>query len=283
VGQTTITDVAAALDVVDLPVFVASRGPGPSSPTGGPAADPDAEPACILSVANVSTMGELSDRRARKKAQTRDQVRRTAQRLFAERGFEAVTIADVAAAADVAVQTVFNHFATKEEIFFSDRTPWRDGPAQSVRTRAEDTGPLAALRAHLLTLVEAYMCRASTPEHRRLMATLEASPALRAHERLLHQEAEARLREALEEAWREPTGTLDEFVPDDPRLAGGLVAALWLGAIRVLLVDQRHCPPKRGDRGAVERVRRTAEDLLDRVERTLEPTWAREHAVRRAS
>jgi hypothetical protein len=72
-------------------------------------------------------VGEVSDRRARKKAQTREHVRRTAQQLFAERGFDAVTIADIAAAADVAVQTVFNHFATKEELFFYDRTPWRDG------------------------------------------------------------------------------------------------------------------------------------------------------------
>jgi AcrR family transcriptional regulator len=234
-------------------------------------------------MAKVMAMGELSDRRARKKAQTREHVRGTAQQLFGEHGFEAVTIADVAAAADVAVQTVFNHFATKEELFFSDRTPWRDGPAEAVRTRDAATGPLAALRAHLLELVEAYMCRASTPEHRRLMATLEASPALRAHERLLHQEAEARVREALEDAWREPTGTLDAFVPTDPRLASGLVAALWLGTIRVVLVEQRYNPPKPGDRAAVDRVLRTAEDLLDRVERTLEPGWGRQRLARRAS
>jgi AcrR family transcriptional regulator len=228
-------------------------------------------------------MGELSDRRARKKAQTRDHVRRTAQQLFAEHGFEAVTIADIASGADVAVQTVFNHFTTKEELFFSGRTPWRDGPAEAIRTRDAFTGPLAALRAHLLELVEAYMCRASTPNHRRLMATLEDSPALRAHERLLHQESESRVREALEDAWREPTGALDAFVPNDPRLTSGLVAALWLGAIRVLLVDQRYTLLEPGDRATVDRVVRTAQDLLDRVERTLEPGWGRERLARRAS
>ena len=41
-------------------------------------------------------MGDLKDRRARKKAQTRDLIRTVAQELFAERGFDAVTIADVA-------------------------------------------------------------------------------------------------------------------------------------------------------------------------------------------
>ena len=227
-------------------------------------------------------MGELSDRRARKKAQTRDHVRRTAQRLFGEHGFEAVTISDVAAEADVAVQTVFNHFATKEELFFSERTPWREGPAQAVRTRDEDTGPLAALREHLLLLVEAYMQRASRPEHRRLMTTLEASPALREHERLLHQEAERNLREALAEAWAQPSGAFDDFVPDDRRLASGFVAAVWLGAIRVLLVEQRYAPPEPGDRAAVDRVVATARALLDRVERTLEPLRGAE-AIRRAS
>ena len=58
-------------------------------------------------------MGDLKDRRARKKAQTREQILRVAQSLFAEHGFDAVTISDVANGADVAVQTVFNHFATK--------------------------------------------------------------------------------------------------------------------------------------------------------------------------
>ena len=144
-------------------------------------------------------MSEQS-RRAQKKALSRTPVRGTAQRLFAERGFDTVTIADIAAAADVAVQTVFNHFATKEELFFTERTPWVEGPADAVRSRDAETGPLTALRAHLLELVEAYMQRASTTGHRRLMATLEASPALRAHERLLHQEAETRLSEALLEA-----------------------------------------------------------------------------------
>ena len=47
-------------------------------------------------------------RRAQKKALTRAHVRETAQRLFAERGFDDVTIADVAAAVVVLVQTVFN-------------------------------------------------------------------------------------------------------------------------------------------------------------------------------
>jgi AcrR family transcriptional regulator len=228
-------------------------------------------------------VGELSDRRARKKAQTRDHVRRTAQRLFAEHGFEAVTIADIAGAADVAVQTVFNHFATKEELFFCDRTPWREGPAEAVRNRDLDIGPLAALRDHLLLMVRGYMLRAGTPAHRQLMATLEASPALRDHERLLYHESEDRVREALIEAWEEPTGALDRFVPEVPRLAAGVIAALWLGAVRALLVEQRCSPPEPGDSTAVDEVVSAAQCLLDRVERVLEPTPGEVRLSRQAS
>jgi AcrR family transcriptional regulator len=57
--------------------------------------------------------------RERKKRATRDAIAATARRLFAQRGFEAVTVAEIAVAADVAEKTVFNHFATKEELVFA--------------------------------------------------------------------------------------------------------------------------------------------------------------------
>ena len=63
-------------------------------------------------------MAETTGRRERKKEQTRRVIAEAAMHLFMERGFETVTIAEIAEAADVSVNTVFNHFPTKEDLFF---------------------------------------------------------------------------------------------------------------------------------------------------------------------
>jgi len=59
--------------------------------------------------------------RARKKRAAREAIAATARRLFAEHGFDAVTVAEIAAAADVSEKTVFNHFPTKEDLAFAGR------------------------------------------------------------------------------------------------------------------------------------------------------------------
>src|ERR1700685_4848741 len=56
--------------------------------------------------------------RARKKAKSRLAISNVATKMFIERGFDDVTVAEVAAAADVSVATIFNYFETKEELFF---------------------------------------------------------------------------------------------------------------------------------------------------------------------
>jgi AcrR family transcriptional regulator len=204
------------------------------------------------------------DRRARKKAQTRAEVLRTAQRLFAERGFDAVTIADVAAAADVAVQTVFNHFSGKEELFFADRTPWLDGPADAVRTRPAGVPPLAALRGYATELVRTALEEDCTAEGRAVLATLAASPALQAALPTLHRKSERRLAAALAEAWQPGAtpGQDDDEAGRRARMAASLTAALWLSAARALLVELRGMPDDEREAAAT---RATVEDMAKRV------------------
>ena len=185
-------------------------------------------------------MGDLKDRRARKKAQTREQIQRVAQRMFAERGFEPVTIADIAGQADVAVQTVFNHFATKEELFFADRAEWVDGAATAVRSRPRDTEPLTALREHFLGTVRRYLRALTEPEVRAMVATLDASPALSAYERELHHEAVRRLSAALIEACPEgDSAVTGASASVTLRTSASLTASLWFAAVRALLIEQR--------------------------------------------
>ncbi|MBB3086863.1 TetR/AcrR family transcriptional regulator [Geodermatophilus sabuli] len=193
-------------------------------------------------------MSDLPSRRVRKKAQNRAHIRQIAQSLFAERGFETVTIADVAATAGVAVQTVFNHFSSKEELFFDGHTPWVAGPAEAVRSRPAGVAPLDALHEYLTTRVGLHAHRLATADGRAFVATLEASPALRAHERELHHESMAFLAEALQEAWDGDGGS--PALTEDPCTVASVTASVWLAAVRTLIRDQRrglseatgHCP-----------------------------------------
>jgi AcrR family transcriptional regulator len=213
-------------------------------------------------------VGDLKDRRARKKAQTREQILRVAQALFAERGFEAVTISDIANRADVAVQTVFNHFATKEELFFADRTGWVGAAAGAVRSRPSGVAPLTALREHLMTTVHWYLGALSDPDVRAMLETLDASPALRSYERELHQESVRQLTAALIETCPEGNSAVTGAPPSVTlRTSASLTASLWLAAFRALVVDQR--AELTLTAGAVEvagAIERVAEQVLRQLE-----------------
>jgi AcrR family transcriptional regulator len=207
-------------------------------------------------------VGELSDRRARKKAQTRESIRTTAQRLFAERGFDMVTIADIAREADVAMQTVFSHFPTKEELFFDGHTPWVDAVAEAVRSREPSVPPLSALRAYLVDLVGSLVGSLATEERRSYIATLEASVTLRTQERELVFESERRLTAALREAWTDTTDKRTAPVPTDPQTAAPLTAAMWMAAVRSLVIGQRPLVTEGADPC---KIAAAVEDLAERL------------------
>ena len=88
--------------------------------------------------------------RERKKQQTRLQIAETARRLFLERGFDAVTVAEVAREADVSPGTVFNYFPTKEDLFYSGMEVFEERLLAAVRDRPAGEPVLVAVQRVVL-------------------------------------------------------------------------------------------------------------------------------------
>jgi AcrR family transcriptional regulator len=167
--------------------------------------------------------GEPEGLRERKKRATRQFISNVATKLFTERGFDNVTVDEVAAAANVSKMTVFNYFPRKEDLFF-DRS---DEAQQFLRVALEGRGrrsPLAALRALAYELLEQrhpfVKVTASVAAFWKVVA---ASPTLRAHTRELGEEVERDLGQMLASSVGAP--------PGDP--TARLIAALLMGAWRV--------------------------------------------------
>jgi AcrR family transcriptional regulator len=90
----------------------------------------------------------MSGLRESKKRQTREAIAQAAAELFAARGFNAVTVDEVARAADVSRQTVFNYFPSKEAMLFDRDAEVEAALVAAVRNRPDGTSLVDAFRAH---------------------------------------------------------------------------------------------------------------------------------------
>jgi AcrR family transcriptional regulator len=119
--------------------------------------------------------------RERKKQRTREAIVRKALALFRKRGFEATTIADIAAAADIAPRTFFAYFETKEAVVFHDFDAVLERFAARLRTRAEGETTFDALRSW----VEEWLGEDDLlgPQHEARRELVRSTPALAARER----------------------------------------------------------------------------------------------------
>jgi AcrR family transcriptional regulator len=116
--------------------------------------------------------------RESKKKRTREEIARTAMRLFVKRGFEHVTVAEVALEAGVSEKTVFNYFPSKEDLFF-DELPEREAALiETVRARKPGESIVAAMHR----LQGAECTRLSSPAFAVFARIIEDSPALQAKE-----------------------------------------------------------------------------------------------------
>jgi AcrR family transcriptional regulator len=132
-----------------------------------------------------------------KKEQTRQLIADTAWRLFADRGFDRVTVAEVAREAMVAPATVFNYFPTKEDLFFFRLEAFGSRLVEALGDRPEGEPALVAFRRHLLKPTGLLgQLQAGDPQALERLQTVNrmiaASPALQAREqRALSQYADA--------------------------------------------------------------------------------------------
>ncbi|MFF4953688.1 TetR/AcrR family transcriptional regulator [Streptomyces chattanoogensis] len=160
--------------------------------------------------------------RERKKLRTRQRISGEATLLFIERGFDNVTVAEVARAAEVSTMTVFNYFPRKEDLFL-DRIPeGHELVTRAVRERAGDETPLAALRRLAFDLLARRHPLGGVGEgFAYFWQTVLDSPALRARGREAVEEIENTLAGLLVEAAGE------EGEPGDARLAAALIVAAY--------------------------------------------------------
>ncbi|MGO6850439.1 TetR family transcriptional regulator [Rhizobium leguminosarum] len=162
------------------------------------------------------------DRRSRKRLATRQVISTAATRLFLERGFDQVTVDEIAATADVGRMTVFNHFPRKEDMFFDRDEEGREMLREALRQRDPSVSPIETLRllAHRLVAEESPYVRFSAGSQG-FFETIEASDTLKARARAIRDEIAHVVTAALAECVGRK--------PDDPdaHLAAGLLLATW--------------------------------------------------------
>ncbi|WP_406317740.1 TetR/AcrR family transcriptional regulator [Streptosporangium sp. NBC_01639] len=176
--------------------------------------------------------------RERKKLQTRKMISDTASGLFIQRGFDNVTVAEVAEAANVSTKTVFNYFPKKEDLYLDRFPEAAELITRAVRERPEGEEPLAALRRLLLSLLNQRHPLGGIGENYQFFwQVVLDSPALQARARELVDGLEHLLGSLLAEA----TGA----DPDDPwpTVAAALVVsayrAAYIFAARRILAGER--------------------------------------------
>ena len=150
--------------------------------------------------------------RERKKSATRRAISEAARRLFAERGFEAVTVAEVARVADVSEATVFNYFRTKEDLFFSGMEAFESALLDAVRSRAPGESALAAIRVFLLENTRRLADDETAAVIAEAASVVERSPALQAREVEIVTRHARSLALVLAEETAEPSGDVEAQV-----------------------------------------------------------------------
>jgi AcrR family transcriptional regulator len=120
--------------------------------------------------------------RERKKRRTQAHIRDNAMALFRERGFESVTVGEIAAAAEVSRKTVFNYFPTKEDLVYSDLEAYEEALLAAIRARRPGESALKAFGRFVLAPTGLLAKESADQELKETSSMIASSPALLARE-----------------------------------------------------------------------------------------------------
>jgi AcrR family transcriptional regulator len=169
-------------------------------------------------------VSEAGGRRERKNAQTRAALADAALRLFLEKGYDAVSVKEIADAVDISVPTVFNHVPDgKQALMFDDGAERRENLLAAVRGRGDGQSVMAALREFIAG--RGPFVADATPEFRRRTDLIMTTPALRGYTRKLWISCEEPLAAAIAtEMGRPPddltTRAVARYVLEIPQFVG---------------------------------------------------------------
>jgi AcrR family transcriptional regulator len=191
--------------------------------------------------------------RERKKEQTRQLIAESARGLFIERGFDQVTVAQIARAADVAEQTVYNYFPTKEDLVYWRLESFQEELLAAIRERDQGESALAAFWLWMLRPRGLLHEQPISEGMGAIARVISDSPALLARE----QQVFERYTEALAHLLASETGTEPDAV--EPWVAAnallGLHRALVQHARRRILAGARNPELARDLRARAEEAR----------------------------
>lgn len=173
-------------------------------------------------------------RREQRKAETRQAISDVATELIIRRGFEAVSMSEIAEAAGVSRKTVFNYFASKEDLVF-DRDEEARALLRDGMLARNDMAPLGAFQSLVRQLLDSgHPLLRINAGAAAFWATVADSPVLVAHARRLQAQLTNDIAQLMADAAGRPVDDAEA------RLGAGMLMASMVAAYEKGLASQRH-------------------------------------------